>query len=182
MRSAVVIVAVARVAAAEPPAVATPVPTEPPAVATPVPAEPPSGEPGYRLQTATVDAIAIGVTTLAAAARSDGAGYLGVGTYLLGSPIVHIAHDHPGRAAGSFGLRVLLPFVGGLIGDKQGGCHGDVCDSGDVGLGLFAGMVAATVLDTMWLAEGDEAPPRASWSPTVSAGHAGVSLGVTGSF
>ena len=169
MRSALAIVALARVAAAEPPALVTP-------------PDPPAGEPSYRFQTATVDGIAIGLTTLAFSARNDGAGYLGVGTYLLGSPIVHLAHDHPGRAAGSFGLRVLLPFIGGLIGDKQGGCHGDVCDSGNAGLGLFAGMVAATVLDTMWLAEGDEAPPRASWSPTVSAGHGGASLGVTGSF
>jgi hypothetical protein len=169
VRSALVIVALARIAAAEPPAVATPAP-------------PPPGEPSYRLHTATVDGIAIGLMTLALSAKNDGAGYLGVGTYLLGSPIVHLAHDHPGRAAGSFGLRVLLPFIGGMIGDKQAGCHGDVCDSGNAGLGLFAGMVAATVLDTMWLAEGDEAPPRASWSPAVSAGHAGVSLGVTGSF
>jgi hypothetical protein len=169
VRSALVIVALARVAAAEPPAVATPV-------------APPPGEPSYRFQTATVDGIAIGLMTLALSAKNDGAAYLGVGTYLLGSPIVHIVHDRPGRAAGSFGLRVLLPFVGGMIGDKQGGCHGDVCDTGYSALGVFTGMVAATVLDTMWLAEGDEAPPRASWSPTVSAGHAGVSLGVTGSF
>jgi len=171
VRTALVVVAIARTAAAEPPAVATPIATAPPA-----------GEPSYRLQTATVDAIAIGLTTLAASAKSEGAAYLGVGTYLVGSPIVHIVHDHPGRAGASFGLRVLLPFIGGLIGDEQGGCHGDVCDSGYPGLGLFAGMVAATVLDTMWLAEGDEAPPRASWSPTVSAGHTGVSLGVTGRF
>jgi hypothetical protein len=171
VRSVLAIAALARVAAAEPPAVATPTPPDPPA-----------GEPSYRFQTATVDAIAIGLTTLAFSAKSDGSGYLGIGTYLLGAPIVHIVHDHPGRAAGSFGLRVLLPFIGGVIGDKQGGCHGDACDSGNAGLGLFSGMVAATVLDTLWLAEGDEAPPRASWSPTVSAGHAGVSLGVTGSF
>jgi len=171
MRSAVLVIALAHSAAAEPPGIAAP-----------VPAAAPSSEPSYRLQTATVDGIAIGLTTLAFSTNNDAAGYTGIGTYLLGAPIVHLVHDRPGRAAVSFGLRVALPLAGAAIGDKQGGCHGDVCDSGQAGLGLFAGMVAATVIDTLWLAEGDETPARASWSPSVSAGRGGASLGLAGTF
>jgi hypothetical protein len=38
------------------------------------------------------------------------------GVYLLGGPLVHLAHGSPRRALTSFGLRVGAPIVGGVAG------------------------------------------------------------------
>jgi hypothetical protein len=173
MRLALLVVAVARVAAAEPPGIAAPVQ---------VPA--PVGQQSYRLETVCVDGVAISLTTWALSSQNSSAGWLAAATYLAGGPIVHLAHDRPLRAAGSLGLRLALPIIGGLIGSKQGHCSGDVCGSDQTGFGVFTGVVAAAVVDSLWLAEGDgpPAPTRASWSPTMSAGPAGVALGLAGSF
>jgi hypothetical protein len=38
------------------------------------------------------------------------------GFYVAGGPVVHLAHEHAGRAAVSFGLRVGAPLVLGLAG------------------------------------------------------------------
>jgi hypothetical protein len=111
---------------------------------------------------------------------------MALGTYLLGAPIVHATHHRPGRAAGSLALRAGLPILGIAIGLKSvHTCNGDVCDEGPGAapiLGMVAGMIAASVIDTAFLAKGDEAPTRASWTPTIAARRESVSLGIAASF
>ena len=41
---------------------------------------------------------------------------LGVATFVLGAPAIHVAHARPDSAAISLGLRLALPVVGGLAG------------------------------------------------------------------
>jgi len=183
-----IVLALARVAAAEPPGMTVTPPGLAPVIELPAPV---ALEPGYRNQTAIADGIGVGLFLIGISTQSDPVGYLWLGTYLGGAPLVHLAHHRPGRAAGSLALRVGLPILGGLLGDKLGtqpGCSGinDGCSSSDrterMLLGALGGMVAAMVIDTGFLAKGDEAPARPSWSPAIAARRDGVTLGLSGSF
>ena len=187
MRIAVLVVALSvRVAAAEPPGVTVAPPGLTPVVE--LPAAPPL-EPSYRSQTVIADGIAMGLLVIGVKTNNEAIGYLSLGTYAGGAPLVHLAHHRPGRAAASLGLRVGLPILGGILGDKLGNqhrCSGDVCDVDERGvliaLGLLGGMAGAMVIDTAFLAKGDEAPARPSWSPAVTANQHGFGLGVARAF
>jgi hypothetical protein len=50
--------------------------------------------------------------------------FVGFAGYALGSPIVHITHDKPGKAAASFGMRLLPVLLGGA---GLAICDGGVC-------------------------------------------------------
>jgi hypothetical protein len=186
MRIAVLVVALSvSIAAAEPPG-ATPV-YSPPGM-TPV-FEPPAPalEAGYRFQTALADGAAVGLFMLGASSNSSGLADAGLGTYLLGAPIIHLSHNRPGRAAGSLALRLGLPIIGVMVGIKSHhSCpNNDICDEGpgaEAVVGLLGGVVAASVIDTAFLAKGDDAPARPSWSPSVTANQHGFGLGVAGAF
>jgi hypothetical protein len=186
MRIAAVILAMsAGTAMAQAPGAALTPPGMTPALEPPAPAL----EPSYRGQTALVDAAAVGLMVLAGSTNNQGLADAGLGTYLLGAPIVHYAHHRPGRAAGSLALRVGLPVLGVIVGVKTHSCGGagpDLCDEGpgaEAVVGLLAGMVAASVIDTAFLAKGDEAPTtRPTWSPTIAARRDGVALGFAASF
>jgi hypothetical protein len=187
MRIAVLVVALSTgVAAAEPPG-ATPVYSPPGMTPSLEPAAPPL-ELGYRWQTALSDGAAVGLFMLGASSNSSGLADAGLGTYLLGAPIIHLSHNRPGRAAGSLALRLGLPILGVMVGLKSHAhsCpNGDICDEGpgaEAVLGLLGGVVAASVIDTAFLAKGDEAPARPSWSPAVTANQHGFGLGVAGAF
>jgi hypothetical protein len=95
---------------------------------------------------------------------------VGVGGYVLGGPIVHLAHSRPGTAGISFGLNVGLPFAGGLLGALVLCGLADACD-GQLGfLGIIAGfiigapvgMVAASVIDVAVLAKEEVPAPTAA--------------------
>ena len=83
-----------------------------------------------------------------------------LGGYVLGGPIVHLAHGEIGRAAGSLGLRAGLPVAGAasgylLVTATAGDCHGDLCGLTAVVFGALGGMlgvVAATIIDPAALA------------------------------
>src|SRR5215467_11328850 len=64
----------------------------------------------YGWQTLLVDGAAIG---LGVATRNAG---VFLGAYALGAPIVHVAHERFGEAAGSLGLRVVMPLAAGGAG------------------------------------------------------------------
>ncbi len=75
---------------------------------------------------------------------------LGLGGYLLGSPIVHAAHERYLVAGGSLLLRVALPATGAYIA-----CAGDRC-RGDLGAlamipGLALGALGAVAIDAALL-------------------------------
>jgi hypothetical protein len=141
----------------------------------------------YRLQTAIADGVAL--VTLAATHDASAGATFGVGTYLLGAPIIHLLHRRPGRALGSLALRAGLPLGAALLLEAS---HKNSCPSSSTqcddlsGLGLFVGgiiggAVVASVLDTALLAKGDD-PPARGWGPAVAPNHGGVTLGIAGSF
>src|SRR5436190_16043433 len=82
--------------------------------ADPTPRSPPRPR-FYGEQIIAVDGVALGAIISGLAlhpALALGGGAL----YAFGPPIVHLAHDNPTRAAGSFGLRIGAPLVGGALG------------------------------------------------------------------
>jgi hypothetical protein len=141
----------------------------------------------YRLQTAVADGIAL--LTLVAAHDQSVTGEFGFGMYLLGAPIIHIIHRRPGRALGSLALRAGIPLTAALLlaSSHQNSCPSDStqCDDlsgiGLAAIGLIGGATLASILDTAFLAKGDD-PPARSWGPAVTPSHGGVTLGVAGSF
>ncbi|TMQ06632.1 MAG: hypothetical protein E6J90_45680 [Deltaproteobacteria bacterium] len=151
---------------------------------------PASGElvESYRFQTAAIDAIAL--ATALGTVRNPGAfGEFALGTYLFGAPIIHLVHHRPGRALGSLAMRAGIPLAMGLLlaSMHTNSCPADSTQCDDYGafglalVGMIGGAVVASVLDTAYLAKGDE-PPARSWGPTVAASRGGVALGVAGSF
>ncbi|MDB4995553.1 MAG: hypothetical protein JWM74_2985, partial [Myxococcaceae bacterium] len=63
----------------------------------------------------------VGVWAASIGAQSGAIALLGLGNYLFGPPIVHMAHGHDGKAVGDFGLRLGLPTLLGLFGFAVGG-------------------------------------------------------------
>lgn len=150
----------------------------------------------YWYQTLAADGLAITFVALAANGHggdSDSLAKLGIGTYLLGAPLIHVSKGRPGRALGSLAMRVGLPFVGALIGsaleptykcyDEYDDCGPDGV-SGEVVLGAVLGVVGASLIDATVLAKGDapKAKAQPTWTPTARATHGGVALGLTGTF
>lgn len=71
----------------------------------------------------------------------------GLGVYLLGGPIVHLAHGHPGIAAASLGIRAGLPVAGALTGAVLGKQDCSNCEfSGLVYAVIGAGLGAASAI------------------------------------
>jgi hypothetical protein len=113
----------------------------------------------YGWQTLLVDALSIG--TIAIGSSNAAPVLIGLGGLVLGSPIVHWAHENGSAGAISLGIRAgstVLTFVGavvtlqhafsnGLAGDTRSGATGPVLML--VGLG---GMVTAIVVDAAVLA------------------------------
>ena len=145
------------------------------------------GEGGwYGWQTLASDAAASGL--FFAAAKSghgnldDGAGttlsLLSAAVYLAGAPTVHLLHHRSLRALGSFGLRIALPVVGGMLGSATATCPpptGDYgnCGVGELVLGAGVGFVLAIALDAGALAWDEpkrKEPSSARWGlgPTIS--------------
>ena len=174
---------------------------------TPLAIPPPTPAPeNYRLQIVAADGLAAGLFILGAAQHGESgqpAALLGTAGFVFGGPIVHLFHHRSKRAAQSLGLRVGLPVFGGVVGwyvgpkqqcyyaDAGGGAppllppSGGCGDSGSVAgavLGVLAGAVTASIVDTAVLAKPDEVVPAQSWSPTVAASPSGWSFGVRGAF
>jgi hypothetical protein len=109
---------------------------------------------------------------------------IGVVTYALGGPIVHLAHGNWGRAAISTGLRITLPVVGLAIGANTHD-HDYDSNSGDVADallgGVFAGMLAATLVDAALVAY-EPVSESPAVAPTVSVGRDHAFIGATGTF
>jgi hypothetical protein len=136
----------------------------------------------YRSQTATADGVAIGLAVVAGGTHNRSMFSLALASYAFGGPIVHLYHDRPGRALGSLALRVGLPLATTLLLVRANHCTD--CDDDQIAgalAGLTLGVIGASVIDAAFLAKGDEVPAR-PWTPTVTATHSGLSLGIAGRF
>jgi hypothetical protein len=109
------------------------------------------GESWYGWQPLIIDGLSI---PLLAAAGAGGV------TYLVGGPVVHLAHGRPGAALGSAGLRVGLPLVGGLISLAAycGDGGGELCGLA-VLPGAVVGALGAIAIDASLLSWEKEPPP-----------------------
>jgi hypothetical protein len=121
----------------------------------------------YGWQTLSVDggAAALGLAALAIELRDvppnealTGSLLLGGGlAYMAGGPAIHLLHDRPLQALGSFGLRGGLTLFGGALGLASATCpppdgeYGN-CGLGPLIMGAAAGTIVAMVLDDTLLA------------------------------
>ena len=148
----------------------------------------------YGYQTLIADSLAVGFGFSARSFDSAGVG-LSVGTYLLGAPLVHLAHGKPGMFAASLGSRIVSPALGGATGYAIGvgiaGCGGGhYCGTPMAGaaVGFLSGWLAASALDAALFAREAKAEEAKPWNgkptiaPTASAGPTGASVGVGGLF
>src|SRR6478735_5819164 len=102
----------------------------------------------------------------------------GLAGYVAGGPAIHFIHKRPAAAAGSIALRLVLPILGGLLGNSLATCPpptGDWgnCGSREIFLGLGAGTLAAVAIDAgalSWAPVEKEpsAAPRLGFAPIVS--------------
>lgn len=159
----------------------------------PQPAQPGDrGVPGYRGWTLGADAAAVGLLLVAADREDEGLAKLSLATYLLGAPLVHVMKDRPTRGLTSLGLRVGLPIVGAMLGEalhsepqcESGYDYVDCSDgpSDEAVLGVVVGIIAASAIDSVYLAKGEAPKPQPQWSPSVRGTQGGFALGVNGRF
>lgn len=136
----------------------------------------------YGLQSAAFDVASLGIAAAALSTNSEGLGYVSLGTYLVGSPIVHLAHGEPLRALGSLGLRAAVPTISGFVA---------VGISGEKGLGgLFPaaigvgiGAAVAMVIDDVLLAQHEVRPePTIAFSPGFDPFKKEATLNLSGTF
>lgn len=154
----------------------------------------------YRDHVLLADGLSVATMTLGTAAtRDENLFGLGFSGYVLGAPIVHLAHGRGGAAAKSFALRVGLPLAGGFLGFKLGPndvvCagssvetdyvgHGKGCEGGSfTGLlvGMLGGAAAAVYVDARYLAtyEKSAAP---TWSAGITRTNGGAMVGIGRAF
>jgi hypothetical protein len=183
----VVLLALTSVTNASPPALMGP--TAPPA------SEPPPIDytPSYRGETLGVDALAVGLALVGAMANENQNHSIGstmlvvaLGTYLVGAPMVHLLKGRPARAGESLALRVGAPLVLGLIGAVVGGsCGTDRCDEPPAvkaaAIGAVIGVIAAPIIDAVFLAKGDPLPASTHLTATAMR-DGGMTFGLAGSF
>jgi hypothetical protein len=115
---------------------------------------------------------------------------ISVGTYLLGSPVIHLLHGRPGEAFGSLALRVVVPGVLGLAGagvfyGLDSGREepiGSLVVGGAIGAGI--GMVTAAIIDDSLLTRVSHSDAPPAWTPTVGpeSSSGGLGLGVAGTW
>jgi hypothetical protein len=127
-------------------------------------------EGSYRLQTAAVDASAILLSVVAA--KLDSRAVLGAAatTYVAGPALVHLYHQHPGRAAASVALRVGLPLVLALLGAELSNrpCNDPECLGAPLAgaiYGFVGGAIAASAIDIGYLSRGEDRAAPAALPP-----------------
>lgn len=121
----------------------------------------------YGHQTLATDALGFGVGALA---PSSGVGfaYAGLATYLLGAPIVHVAHGNVAKGFGDLGLRASIPVAGAFMGALIGAATGSRDDAVDAttqmfqgaAIGVLAGVATAITIDAAVLARKEVSPSR----------------------
>lgn len=133
----------------------------------------------YGWQTLAVDAGTIGValTTKGATGSSPAAvGVLASG-YALGAPIVHLVHGSLIKAGESFGLRLGLPVIGGLIGSAFESCAFQCTGGVYTVTGVLIGYIAAVTIDSAVIAR-ERVVASAPLSFTMTLGHRSAWVGI----
>lgn len=169
-----------------------PLPPRQPAVVA-APRQPPAPEPPreysrwYGWQTLLSDSAALTLLfAVGAVDLGDGAGkFVGasLGMYLTGGPVIHATHGNWGRAAGSLGLRVGAPLLGGALGSSLEECSSgeDFCGLAGAVLGGTLGILTAVTVDSAALArETVRDPPLIV--PSVRTGRSATWVGISGRF
>lgn len=122
----------------------------------------------YGWQTLSTDAFAYTATMAGAKWESreggspgDGWLHLGIGvvTYVVAPPVIHLAHGEYARAGWSLGRRIGLPLAGGAIGYVMMlpfDC--DSCETAGGVLGFVGGTVANTVIDAVIARASEDSP------------------------
>jgi hypothetical protein len=134
----------------------------------------------YGLHIVGIDAASI------VAGAATGRGEVFVAGWLLGAPLVHLAHGNPGRALGSLALHAGLPLAGALVGFAAESCgptDGAFCGLGGAIIGTGLGMIAATSIDAAALAQDTDVPSQpavARFIPQLQVGAGRVTVGVIG--
>jgi|SRR6185369_81191 len=144
----------------------------------------------YGWQTLTSDAASVGFL-IGGIHAADGYGLYGGGHpgsdvlltaglagYVGGGPALHFIHKRPAAAAGSIGLRLILPVLGGLISSGLTTCPRPGQEYGNCGtlelvMGVSAGAVAAVAIDAgllSWSKVEAETPAarRLGFAPVIS--------------
>jgi hypothetical protein len=153
----------------------------------------------YGWETLLVDGAAL-TTMIASGVRSNnGLAPVGYGLFVLGPPLVHVAHGHIGTGLADAGMRFLLPIAVGALGyaidysmsscnDQQWLCFRGL---GGAVIGAFIGYATAVTLDAAVLArepvvrvpEKRVDSARVRWTPTLQLNQGGgASGGVAGMF
>jgi hypothetical protein len=193
------------------PAPARPQPVQQPAQASSVPVLAPQGperrssryeQVWYGWQALIPDSVAYVATLAGGFADARGAVALGLITWGLGTPIVHMAHAEVGRGFASIGMRIMLPLVGsgigalaGLIanaGKRSADEIGDAAGTGAI-IGAFVGAGGCTLVDVLALGYKRQkvetaitsTEQRTRWltiAPTMNIGKDRAAIGIGGSF
>jgi hypothetical protein len=123
---------------------------------------------------------------------------LGIGTYALGPPIIHLAHGRPAMATGDLALRLGVPALGMLLGaqvdaskplhcNEMLDCHQS--SDGMVAGGLIAAAAVAALDASVFAYDASErrihkdaARAGFAWWPSLALTPRGGRAGVSGSF
>jgi hypothetical protein len=131
------------------------------------PRPPEPKRPWYGWQTLAIDVASVGSVVLAGFVDEPALAWTGLGVWLIGAPIAHVANDNAESAAISFGLRLgtLALTGGGLLLVAQSAFDDSSAGSGTgFGAVLFiiglAGMIGAVAVDPSLLAFGKPVRPK----------------------
>lgn len=141
----------------------------------------------YQGRILAADAMAVGIFIAGVATEQSEILIFSAPMYMLISPAMHVSNDRSSHAVGSLLMRAGVPLLGYAVGQKiDGGCGSGCGGPSSAGLsGFVGGAVVASVLDVIFLAQGDErrADQPLAWSPVAGpTQEGGVALGVAGQF
>lgn len=130
----------------------------------------------YGWQGLVADSVGYTLTLAGGFGRSGGILTVGLISFALATPIVHMAHNEVGRGFGSMGMRILLPLLGAGIGAIAGVAavggsrNTDNQDTGEAAgtgaiVGAFVGGAGCSIIDAFALgykSEKVDGPPPPS--------------------
>lgn len=130
------------------------------------------------------DLAGLSVMAIGAANGSDEAMTAGLLISGLAPAAVHLAHDHPGGAVVSLGLRPALVTLGAMAGSAMATCAEDefLCGLGEVALGAVVGYGVAAAVDAGVVARVTHRSRQPVIVPRVAITGDGARVGLGGTF
>jgi len=149
--------------------------------------EPPTDTRWYGYQTLLADAASTALLIGAAKSETPTLAALGLGTYLIAGPVIHLANGRPKAAGTSLALRLSLPLAGAALGVGLGAAT--VGTGGWAGLvvlfvgaiGGIAGAGVASIIDATTLAR-EKVPRNSGFTMGVVPTRGGLTVGAAGTF